>query len=1093
MVSSNAQPSDADNQVTCPRCNLAFSPAQPQAEASQVGEAPPRSGTLVLGPGQLPAAPPVATPTGTPSHVGRFEIRLFVGEGAFGRVYEAYDPSLKRIVALKVARAEQLTSDNRIRRFQREAQNAALLLHPHIVALFDSGQDGSQHYIASAFIDGQPLDAVLEVLPEGQTLPQRQAVQLVRKLAEALAYAHQQGVIHRDLKPGNVMLRKDGEPLVMDFGLAARSDEVEKLTQDGSIMGTPQYMAPEQWRGQAEAASDQYSLGCLLFELLTGRLPFVAGSSVHYMHLHCNEPVPSARQVRPDVPRDLDTICRKSLEKEPGQRYQNCQELADDLRRFLDGESVSVRPPGAGERLVKWARRSPAMASLTGALLLGVLVAGYFAVKPRQAQQQAEEQRDSAALSAYVNRITVAQAEWEYGSTALAWHHLQLCQKNLRGWEHDYLATLFNKVPTFRGHTDPVTSVAFSPDGKRIISTSLRKVKVWDADKGTETLSINGSPNAVSPNGKRIASATRINAQAVDSRRELKVWDTDTGAEMLTLMLDTKWVTSMWFSHDGKRLISGGIGAVKVWDVDKGTETLTLQGNTKELQRNNLNAYLTILLQHQPFAAVASSSYFLTVPTLNLFYSVAFSPDGKRIVSANVLRLQNGRVRRELKVWDADKGTELRTLKGHNGGITNVSFSQDGKRIVGASDDNTVKVWDADMGTETLTLKGHKAPVLSVGFSPDGKRIVSASADNTVKVWDADKGTETFTLKGHTDSVTSVAFSADGKRIVSGSKDTTVKVWDADTDNQTLLFKEHLSGVTSVSFSPDGQRIASASADRTVKVWDAAKGTEFLTLKGHTAQVNSVSLSPDGQRIVSAGGGLSTRSNPDEVMVWDTDKGTGTLILKGHTGTVSSVSFSPDGQRIIGASGIQVKLWDADKGTETLTLRGHSGIVTRVAFSADGKRIVSCAGNNFALGEVKVWDADKGTEIRTLKGHTDGVTSVAFSPDGKRIVSSSTDKTVKVWDVDKGTETLTLKGHTSRVNSVAFSPDGQRIVSGSDDKMVKLWDADKGIETLTLKGHTGAVTCVSFSPDGKRLVSASQDGTVTVWDAAKAMGPGAGE
>ena len=185
--------------------------------------------------------------------MARFEITRYLGEGSFGRVYEAHDPLLKRTVALKVAKPEQLTGQRRIERFQREARAAANLLHPHIVAVFDSGQDGPHHYIASAFVPGRSLAAVLEELPEGKTLDLREAVQIVRKLAEALGYAHKQGVIHRDVKPGNVMVRDDGEPMLMDFGLAARLDETERLTVAGQFMGTPEYTAPEQWRGQAEA------------------------------------------------------------------------------------------------------------------------------------------------------------------------------------------------------------------------------------------------------------------------------------------------------------------------------------------------------------------------------------------------------------------------------------------------------------------------------------------------------------------------------------------------------------------------------------------------------------------------------------------------------------------------------------------------------------------------------------------------------------------------------------------------------------------------------------------------------------------------
>jgi len=1067
MLSSKAQPSDADNQVTCPRCNLAFAPDQPRPEDSPDTAAPPRSGTLVMAPGQLLAAAAASSPTppAMPSHVGRFEIRRFVGEGAFGRVYEAYDPSLKRLVALKVARPEQLLSDNRIRRFQREAQNAALLLHPHIVAVFDSGQDGGQHYIASVFIKGQPLDAVLESLPEGQTLPLRDLVQLVRKLAEALAYAHKQGVIHRDLKPGNVMVRSDGEPLVMDFGLATRSDEIEKLTQDGSIMGTPPYMAPEQWRGQAEPASDQYSLGCLLFELLTGRLAFVGSSTAHYMHLHFTEPAPSPRQVRPGVPRDLDTICRKCLEKEPAQRYRDCQGLAEDLGRFLDGEPVSVRPAGPRERLLKWARRNPVVAGLTAAvaltLLLGATAASYFAVradheasqartdrnradeeagKARAEKTRAEEQRDRAEMSAYVNRITLAQVEWEHGSAAVAWKHLEACPLNLRGWEHNYLVTRFNKTSTFRGHTSLVASVAFSADGKRIVSGSWDKtVKVWDADKGTEIRTLKGHIDAVnsvafSADGKRIISGSWDNT--------VKVWDADKGLQTRTLKGHTREVTSVAISGDGKRIVSASYDkTLKVWDADKGTEILSLKGHTREVD------------------------------------SVALSADGKRIVS--------GSWDKTVKVWDTDKGAEILTLKGHTLEVFSVAFSADGKRIVSGSRDKTVKVWDADKGTEILTLKGRTA-ALSVAFSPDGKRIVSASGDDTVKVWDVGLSTETLTLKGHTDYVLSAAFSADGKHIVSGGRDQTVKVWDADRGTETLTLKGHTDTVSSVVLSPDGKRIVSASYDKTLKVWDADKGTETLSLKGHSGAVDSVAFSADGKFLVSGSGGFDGQGTPlpGEVKVWNAAKGTETLTFKGHTSWVLSVAIRADGKRIVsGSYDGTVKVWDADKGTATRTLKGHTAEVESVALSADGKRIVSGSRD----GTVKVWDADKGIETLTFKGHPHWVSSVAISADGKHIVSGDTDGTVKIWDADKGTETFSLKGHTGGVNSVAISADGKRIVSGSGDSTVKIWDTEKGIETLSLKGHTGTVTGVAISADGQRIVSGSWDKTVKVWDADKGL------
>jgi DNA-binding beta-propeller fold protein YncE len=288
---------------------------------------------------------------------------------------------------------------------------------------------------------------------------------------------------------------------------------------------------------------------------------------------------------------------------------------------------------------------------------------------------------------------------------------------------------------------------------------------------------------------------------------------------------------------------------------------------------------------------------------------------------------------------------EKKTLRGHTGDIPSVAFSPDGKRILSGSDDNTVKVWDAVSGQEILTLKGHTNLVRSVAFSPDGKRIVSGSWDWTVKVWDAASGRETLTLEGHRERAPSVAFSPDGKRIISGSWDKTVKVWDSVSGQEALTLK-HSEAVTSVTFSPDGKRIVSASDDDTLKVWDATSGQQTLTVKAQTIPW-CVAFSPDGKRIVS--GGLS-----NTLRVWDATSGALTLALKGHTGSVMSVAFSPDGKRIVsGSTDDTLKIWDATSGQETLTLKGHTSGVLSVAFSPDGKRIVSGSGDK----TIKLWEA----------------------------------------------------------------------------------------------------------------------------------------
>ncbi len=729
------------------------------------------------------------------------------------------------------------------------------------------------------------------------------------------------------------------------------------------------------------------------------------------------------------------------------------------------------------------------------------------------ARKTAEQQRDRSELLVYAGKLSLAQSAFQEGNGVLALQYLDECQWNLRGWEHRHLWTSFNSKQTFLGHTDGVNSVAFSANGKRIVSGSSDKtVKVWDADKGQEVFTLMGHTDKVrsvaySADGKRIVSGS------VD--KTVKVWDAVKGKEIFTLKGHTGGVSSVAFSVDGKRIVSGsGRGAlneqehpaqgeVKVWDADKGKEIRTLDRFSNGVASMALSTDGKRIVTGNDFGKgmvtvrnVDTGQEVLTLKGHKAgVTSVAFSADGQRIVSGS----WDGTV----KVWDTDKVQEILSLEGHTRTVTSVAFSADGKRIVSGSLDGTIKVWDTDKGQEMFTLIGHTGLVTCVAFSADDRSIVSSSdglhaqgrpLPGEVKVWDADKGQEVLTLRD-SDGATSVAYSADGKRIVSGDWKRSIKVWDVEKRQLLLTLKEgHTEQITSLAISADGKRIVSGSIDRTVKVWDAEKGKEVFTLKGHTGWVLSVAFSVDGKRIVSGSGGFDVPSQPakGEVKVWDADTGQEIITLKGHTGSVASVAISADGKRIVSDNGDKtVKVWDADTGQEILILKGHTGEVLSVAFSADGKRIISGSMDKTA----KVWDADTGQEIFTLKGHTNGVVSVAFSVDGKRIVSGSGDKTVKVWDAAKGQEVLTLKGHLQSVLSVAFSVDGKRIVSGSGEQsepgVVKIWDADKSQEVFTLKGHASYVTSVVFSAEGKLLVSGGGGldeqgkplpGEVKLWD-----------
>ncbi|MBI1916275.1 MAG: protein kinase [Planctomycetes bacterium] len=1039
-----------------------------------------------------------------PCRFGDYELVERIARGGMGVVYKARQQigGGERLVALKMIEAGRLASPEAVERFLREAQAAATLDHPGIVPIYDIGEAEDQHYFTMQLLPGGNL---AERVREGP-LPPGVAVRTLRQVAEAVQYAHERGIIHRDLKPANILLASGGScvtpgsttpggshpplagvttpggshpplaadvPKVTDFGLARTGESGLSVT--GEALGTPSYMPPEQARGQLRVmgpASDVYGLGAVLYCLLTGRPPFQASDNVETMRQVCDEePVPP-RQLNPGVPRDLETVCLKCLQKEPGKRYPSAAELAEELGRFERGEPVRARPVGRIERAWRWCKRNPALAVLTAGaatLLLFAAVSATVAAALFNAKANAEAQaRAVLEEQQYDNYIAVAERELTLNNdVGLATDLLERCPEHLRGWEWDYLMRLRDgpRAPLAGpdGHDGGLWMAEFSPDGRRLVTASIDgTAKVWDVTSGRVLLtfrghallklSVPGVPRvpvmcvSFSPDGRHIASGSfSPQLKLKESRGVVKVWDAQTGREVVHFQEQLGVVLSLAYSPDGRRIASSSINndnTFVVWDVKTGAVIQVIHGHTSHVHK------------------------------------LRYSPDGRLLASGST----DGTV----KLWDAAALEEVLSIHAHPAPVVDVAFAPGGDRFASAGEDGTTRVWETATGAPALTLRGHTGSTLGVAYSPDGKRIATAGFDKTVRLWDAATGKEKMTLRGHKDTVWGVTFSPDGRQLVSASFDKEARIWDATPREESegpglFTLRDHTHNVNGVAFSRDRRYLASGSWDYSVRLWDGKTGAALRALEGHKGAVWGVAFSPDGERLASA-------SWDHKVKVWETATGRELLTFSGHTAPVQGIAFSPDGRRLASASwDATVKIWDAATGEVKATCEGGLFPTIAVAFSPDGKRVASGRSDR----NVMLWDADTGKELLTLKGHKGTVPCVVFSPDGNRLASASWDHTVKVWDVSPGSKPLfydrallTIAGHEDRANGVAFSPDGSRIATASEDKTVRVWDAKTGQEVLAPFRHRGLAWSVAFDPGGKRVAVGcwGRPGWVKTWN-----------
>ena len=1115
--------------------------------------------TMVSAPGSLPAGSSPGDVPAVAQSEGRYDMPKEHASGGMGKIMLVRDKHLDRQVALKELRPDMLSGTMGatrtgapssqmltipiVARFMQEARVTGSLEHPSIIPIYEIGYrpDGTLYYTMK-LVKGKTLQDALNAC---KSLEDRlKLLPHIRNMCHAIAYAHSKGVIHRDIKPMNIMVGEFGETIVIDWGIAkilnqedihasdmksttkaAKQGDTLSLakTMYGQAMGSPYYMPPEQAEGNIDkinATSDVYALGCVLYVLLTGQLPFIGIRPYDYLEKVITDLPKPIKEVEPNAPAELVAIAERAMAKDQSIRYQTAKELADEIENFLNGGIVMAYTYGFKEHLKRFLakhRTTLTAAAVTVSAILAFGVFSYIQItiqrniavdarnKEEIARKDAESARDkeeiarkaeTVAKEAEIVQRETAERRLYYANVALAKTaidenrmdqaraHLMESPAAYRNWEWGHLQQLANAdLMTFEGggrlarfRKDNTSIVTGSSKGTvRVYSTATgEQIREFTARAGTNyDVAVSGDESSV----------------AVASDSGFAVFDLESGAEKLKKAHagapPENFMHKTAMSADGS--VAAALGTDKLvhaWNVASGEEMHTItperiegvqlafapDGNLVVVSDTYTDSGWAGRVGLWDLAAKSETNSFTLNPG-QVFKSMKLSPDGSR------LALGTGD---STHLWSLAPWTKAGETTGGAERSDAMAFSPDGTHLAWGYTDGVVTVWDLAGGAVAFTITAHAGAVNGVAYSADGSEIATGGSDKYLRTWEAKAGARRGEFKGHNEAVFVVAYSPDGSRLASGGFATgegiyPTKIWSTTPDLETADLR-------AVSFSPAKGLIAGIKGT-SAGLWDAASGRMIGSVDTGSDKASAVAGSPDGAVIATAVPELKDGKTLETIALWKAADGAALHTLGAFDGKTARIEFSPSGAHVIAKTGNVLHLWDAGTGQKLNEFADNRA----AAFAADGQRlaVTDTAGNISVIGMAR-----GDIEFAAKVGEKIPESRLLFNPAGtllagtdEALVDKSNAGRVHLWDVPGGAEKVLLEGDGGRVTSLGFTADGMRLATGRFSGVVQVWDPASGKEILTFAGgHVRAVTAVGFTADGKRLVTASTDGTFKLWD-----------